>query len=726
MAISHPTRASDAADSPLDLTICDREPIHIPGAIQPHGLLLVASIEGDHAVVAGAGDLETRLRSDWLGQPLATLIGQEVGPLIEGLSGGLNARMPQPIDGRDERFTVALHRSSTHLLVELEPIEADATTAAATLAWLDAVASSFERATDKTTLCARAAAAYRTLTGFDRVMIYQFLDDGAGVVVAEDRAPHLPTFLNHHFPASDIPKQARALYVRNRTRAIPTVDYTPAPLRPAGFTGVDLSDVALRHVSPIHLQYLRNMGVGASASISIVKDGLLWGLIACHNDGPRQLPAPTRSAAATLASALARQIRTKEEAAAYRERLQLRTVEDGLAPRLGNEGTLPQIIRATRDELREMLDADGLALVTRDHVEASGRCPPDAVLRAIARWVHERGNEPIATHELPALMGVEDDVLTYASGMIAMPLRQEDATLLWLRAERIETIEWAGNPHKAPGHSAGPQANDAAALTPRASFASYVETVRGRARRWSQEQVEAAHRIRRRLFEGRQQVRLRSLNRELTRTLREKETLLAQKDVLMKEVNHRVQNSLQLVASFLRLQAKTAGPGAIADHLAEAQARLAAVALVHRRLYRDDQVESVDLSRYVEELVGDMRTSLGADWGRYLTLDLAPVLVPTDRAVNIGLILTELVINATKYAYDGAAGPLAITLEQHGGRLRLIVADDGRGRGEVSGDGHGFGSRMMVAMVQRLSGTLDYHDNMPGLRAIMTAPIAEE
>ncbi|WP_237237712.1 ATP-binding protein [Sphingomonas melonis] len=102
------------------------------------------------------------------------------------------------------------------------------------------------------------------------------------------------------------------------------------------------------------------------------------------------------------------------------------------------------------------------------------------------------------------------------------------------------------------------------------------------------------------------------------------------------------------------------------------------------------------------------------------------MLVPTDRAVNIGLILTELVINATKYAYDGAAGPLAITLEQHGGRLRLIVADDGRGRGEVNGDGQGFGSRMMVAMVQRLSGTLDYHDNMPGLRAIMTAPIAEE
>jgi two-component sensor histidine kinase len=189
----------------------------------------------------------------------------------------------------------------------------------------------------------------------------------------------------------------------------------------------------------------------------------------------------------------------------------------------------------------------------------------------------------------------------------------------------------------------------------------------------------------------------------------------------MKEVNHRVQNSLQLVASFLRLQAKTANSTVVADHLAEAQARLAAVALVHRRLYRDDQVESVDLSRYIEELIADMRVSLGAEWGRHIKLDLAPVLVPTDRAVNIGLILTELVINATKYAYGGDAGPVAIALEQHGGKLRLIVADDGRGKG----DGEGFGSRMMDAMVQRLSGIIEFGDNAPGLRAIMTAPIAE-
>ncbi len=699
----------------LDLTACDREPIHIPGAIQPHGLLLVADATGDHRVLAGAGDLETRLAADWLGQPLAVLLGQDVAGLLNTLPGGPNASVPDPVEGSGERFTATLHRAGAHLLVELEPLDAQAMSAATTLAWLDAVAGSFERAADKQTLYDRAATAFRTLTGFDRVMIYRFLDDDAGCVVAEDRDPTLATFLNHHFPASDIPRQARALYVRNRTRAIPTVDYAPAPLRPAGFAGCDLSDVALRHVSPIHLQYLRNMGVGASASISIVKDGLLWGLVACHHNGPRLLPPDVRGAAATLASGLARQIRAKEEAAAYRERLALRAAEDSVVPLLNSEEPLRKAIVEVKGELRDMLHADGFAMVAGDQVEAIGHCPADAVLVDIVRRVRDRGGEPLATHQIGDVFPELQDHKAQLSGLIALPLHDEDACLLWMRAERIEEIEWAGNPHKsvavAPSQT----------LTPRASFASYTETVRGRSRAWTLEEIEAAHRLRRRFHEARQHLQVRILNRELHRTLVEKDALLAQKDVLMKEVNHRVQNSLQLVASFLRLQAKTVGNGIVADHLAEAQVRLSAVALVHRRLYRDDQVESVNLSRYIEELVGDMRTSLGADWGRLIRLDLDPILVPTDRAVNIGLILTELVINATKYAYGGAAGALAIALEQHGGKLRLIVADDGRGKG----DGEGFGSRMMSAMVQRLSGTLEFGDNHPGLRAIMTAPILD-
>lgn len=697
-------------DPTLDLTACDREPIHIPGAIQPHGLLLVADA-ASLTVVAGAGELEARLGDDWLGRSLADLLGQDVGALLDAMPVGPGGTVVgAPVAG----YEVAIHRSGQHVLAELEPADDGTRHAGRTLAWLDAVGAGFDRSGTLAALCERAAVAFRELTGFDRVMIYRFRDDDAGCVVAEDRDPALGSFLHHHFPASDIPRQARALYVRNRTRVIPDASYTPAVLRPAGFELTDLSDVAIRSVSPIHLQYLANMGVAASASISIVTEGVLWGLIACHNHSPRAIPREARSIAAALAGDLARQIRAKEEAATYRERLSLRAEEDALRPLLLAAPAIEQVVDTRGEELRRMFDADGFALIRGGEATAIGHVPPAAAMVAFARWIERRDESTVlASRELgrdwpdAAAFGTVAGVLAFRVG---------DATLLWLRAEQVEEVEWAGNPHKAVPHDPAEQ------LRPRASFESWRELVRGRSRRWTLEQVEAAHRLRRLLRETRDAGELRRLNAELSATVAEKDAALAQKDLLMREVDHRVQNSLQLVSSFLSIQARDAGPGTVADQLTEARSRLSAVALVHRRLYRDDQIETIDLSRYLAELLDDLKTSLGDGWARAMTTDLAPVLILTDRAVNIGLIAAELVINATKYAYPGSTGPIAVSLDQHLNRLRLVVADQGVGKATTT---EGFGSRMMRAVVQRIDGTVDYRDNEPGLRAVLTAPIEE-
>ena len=302
-----------------------------------------------------------------------------------------------------------------------------------------------------------------------------------------------------------------------------------------------------------------------------------------------------------------------------------------------------------------------------------------------------------------------------ASGLLATTLATETPiTLLWFRAEEPQTVEWAGNPHKDAG---GPEGE----LNPRKSFAAWCEVLRGHSRRWTLGEVESVGRLRRALFEARQARRLRELNRELGLAVADKESLLAEKDHLLREVNHRVQNSLTLVNAFLGLQARAEDNPVVAQHLGEAQRRLSAVALVHRRLYQADNVETIDLGRYLTELVGEMRTSMGDDW-KAITLDMAPLLISADRAVSIGLILTELVINANKYAYGGGAGPLAIALEQYRQQLRLIVAD--QGCGETRGH-EGFGTRMMNAMVDRLGGTIDRGDNDPGLRVIVTAPIEQ-
>jgi chemotaxis family two-component system sensor kinase Cph1 len=297
-------------DTPPDVEACEREPIHIPGSIQPHGLMVVADPE-TLKVSHVAGDIEGRLGChEWCGSDLKSVIG----PLLADQAALVASGAHQSSLGRlttpsAETLDVSAHLSGRHLVIELEP----ASDLATPMALVEEAAKGFERAVSLVAMCERAAIAFRRLTGFDRVMVYRFLDDEAGQVLAEDRRQDLPGFLNHHFPASDIPRQARALYVRNLTRVIPDVAYRPAPLRPVWTDPepLDLSDSALRSVSPIHLQYLANMDVSASASISIVNDGTLWGLIACHNATPRGISYDVRVACRTLAGDMARQTRQR-------------------------------------------------------------------------------------------------------------------------------------------------------------------------------------------------------------------------------------------------------------------------------------------------------------------------------------------------------------------------------------------------------------------------------
>jgi light-regulated signal transduction histidine kinase (bacteriophytochrome) len=552
-------------------------------------------------------------------------------------------------------------------------------------------------------------------------MIYRFLDDNAGVVIAEDRIPHLKSFLNHHFPASDIPRQARELYIRNRVRVIPDVNYEPRPLRSSkdSFTTLDLSDIDLRSVSPIHIQYLKNMDVSASASISIVKDGLLWGLVACHHGSPRRLPRNLRLTCEALAGSLARQIRAKEEAEDYRERLRLRNAEDIVSGRLLTEQTLNDLFAKSSHELRRMLDADGFAAVTSQHSFHEGVCPEPAELKEIVEWVRlKTPGHFLQTHELSKDFPPASAYQDRASGILAIVVSSEEPFLLiWFRAEQREIVNWAGNPHKAAALAPG------AVLTPRTSFEAWSEEVRGKAKPWSAGEIEASHRLARNLFEARQTHRMRELTRELTAIVEDKDRLLTQKGYLLKEVNHRIQNSLQLVSAFLAMQAKASADQSVHDHLAEAQRRLSAIALVHRRLYSDDNVESVDLSRYLEELCVDLRASMGDEWAKELALDLSPILIPADSAVNVGLILTELLINATKYAYEGKPGPIAVSLEQYRNRFRLIVADRGHGK---TGSHQGFGTRVLNAMIGSLSASMEEIDNKPGLRVIVTVPVGSK
>jgi two-component system, chemotaxis family, sensor kinase Cph1 len=711
---------SAITNTPLNVDLCSQEAIHIPGSIQPHGMMLVVERES-LKVLQAAGNVEGHLGiTGWEDLPLNALIGDRLCAEVVSLvrSEALGGFIGQLEDCAGDLFDVSVHLSGSFVIVELEVASPESRPASYLLDRLALAAAGFERAASLAVLCERAAKEFRSLTAFDRVMVYRFLDDGAGMVLAEDRRADLPTFLNHHFPASDIPVQARALYLRNLIRVIPDVAYQPVALRPPRLSTVplDMSDSGLRSVSPVHIQYLANMGVKASASVSIVKDNTLWGLIACHNDTPRSLTYDIRAACRSLAGSLSRQIRAKEEAEGYRQRIRLRSFEDEIVALLSREGSLDEALSNHLDEIGRMMTGNGVVVLRGRELVMSGICPSERDVRALARWLLERPAEPIfSTDRLSELYSPAKEFQASSGGVLAMTLSTDEPWLiLWFRVELVQTVDWAGNPNKAGVlRQQGP-------LTPRTSFASWRETVRGRSRRWTLAETDAATRMRTALLEVRQNRRVRELNSQLTKILQDKDLLLQQKEFLIGEVNHRVQNSLQLVSSFLGIQARASDNPELNAALEEARRRLTAVALVHRRLYRGDQIELVDAARYIEELCADTFSFMGQDWAQHLTLSLSPVLIPTDRAVSLGLVLTELLINSNKYAYAGNAGPIEIELIEDRTHLHLIVADRGSGRSSTR---KGFGSRIMDALVAQLGGVLTQSDNRPGVRVTVTVPI---
>jgi two-component system, chemotaxis family, sensor kinase Cph1 len=710
----------DKTAAPIDLTICDHEPIHVPGSIQPHGIMLVAEQKG-LIVRHVAGAIEQRLGiTNWEGQTLNALIGELAGRIAALVQPGSVASFMgqlQAVSG--ETIDVSAHLSGPHVIVELEPASEDRPDAALVLDGLSGAAAEFEQAGSLKTLCDRAAIEFRRLTGFDRVMVYRFLDDDVGTVLAEDRRADMRSFLNHHFPASDIPRQARALYLRNLIRLIPDNSYEPAVLRPNWTAPVplDMSDSSLRSVSPVHLQYLANMGVRASTSVSIVKDGTLWGLIACHNEIPRSLTYSVRAACRSLAGSLSRQIKAKEEAEGYRQRIRLRSFEDDMVALLSREGSLDEALSCHLSELGRMMSSDGVAVLRGRELVTNGVCPSEQEIRDLSQWLPMRTIQPIfSTDHLSDLCPPASDFTKTGSGLLAVALSADEPWfLLWFRAEQIETVNWAGNPHK-PGGLDEPGAS----LTPRTSFDLWQESVHGRARRWALPEIDAALRLRVALLEVQQNRRMRELNRQLTKIVQDKDLLLQQNEFLIGEVNHRVQNSLQLVSGYLALQARTSTNPELLAALEEARRRISAVSLVHRRLYRGDQLALVDAARYIEELCADTFAFMGQDWAQHLSLNLSPVMVSTDRAVTLGLLLTELLINANKYAYDGLAGPIKIELIEDRTLLHLIVADKGSGKVTSS---KGFGTRIMEGLVAQLGGKLTYADNLPGLRTVVIIPI---
>ena len=489
----------------VDLTNCDREPIHIPGAIQPHGLLF-AFTEENFRIVNVSSNLSqfaSLQPKDVLGRSLADVFDtNSTASLRAALNEpGATVSWILPIrlasSGRAE-FVGSIHRHEGLMFVELEIPEHDL---ADTHAFFSRTSGAIKRLQAAKTLedaCAAAAREVRKITGFDRVKVYRFAADFSGQVIAEDREEGVKSFLGLHFPPSDIPVQARKLYALNPLRIIPNIDYRPAPivpyLNPRNAQPVDLSLSVLRSVSPIHLEYMRNMGMRGAMSISIMRGERLWGLIACHNRQPRYAGPDARQASEMVAQVLAWQIGVMEEEAVTGQTLQGKAIQRSLISDIEQLHDHRAGLVRNSEALLELMGASGLCLHSREGITTLGATPPETAIENLVNFLGRTDRaELFQTDRLSAILPEAASYADVASGVLAVPLSRSPPkrVMLWFRPEVAQTVRWAGDPDKPVT-----QVEGELHLSPRTSFAAWTEEARGRAIPWQSHEIAAAVEIR--------------------------------------------------------------------------------------------------------------------------------------------------------------------------------------------------------------------------------------
>ncbi|MBX6359731.1 MAG: GAF domain-containing protein [Acidobacterium ailaaui] len=494
----------------VNLTNCDREPIRIPGSIQAHGFLLGLDHRGDRPRVL----LASENVPEYLGIPLDRVLGRELHEFLPSEIAASFAEAETVSDAGIEspRFCGTVELSSqqfhgvSHWTGGLRILEFEKVTPAADGRDLNTIIADFvtglERCREEEELWQTITRQVRQLTGFDRVLFYCFDENGHGNVLAEERNDRLPSYLGLRFPASDIPRQARELYVLNRVRIIPDVEYRPSPLVSADPSfdpsRLDLSFSMLRSVSPIHREYMRNMRTHSSMSVSIVMDGRLWGLISAHHREAKMVPYLVRSACDILGRILATQLAAFHKAREMEHAIQLQSVHRRLLTYMAAGENYIDGLANHADELCALTGARGAAIIVGERCVCLRQTPPQKDVLALSNWLTDRlQNSIFVTHELGSLFPVSEGLRTHASGVLALSLSKiHRMHVLWFRPEMVQTVHWAGEPAKAQEVVDG-----VLQIHPRQSFASWKETVRGKSEPWKAVEVESARDFRNAVLE---------------------------------------------------------------------------------------------------------------------------------------------------------------------------------------------------------------------------------
>lgn len=492
----------------VNLTSLKEPVINLGGQIQNHGVLLVIQ-EPELNILQ-----VSRNAASILDCPIESLLEKNLEELLDPYQivriksrlaeDSLDFTNPTKIWVKKSReeyavFDAVFHRNSQGILIlELEPAISENNIPF--LSFYHLAKASINKLQDSANLqdyCQIIVKTVRRVTEFDRVMLYKFNEDNHGCVLAEDKLESMEPYLGLNFPESDIPKPARQMFLSNIIRLIPDakgefVDIFPQ-LNPITERPIDLINSTLRSPYPCHVEYLHNMGVGASLTISLIKEGRLWGLIACHHQTPKFVSYELRRACEFLGRMIFSEISTREETEDYDYRMKLTSIQSNLIDCMSQEDNFISGLIKHQPNLLDLTSAQGAVICFSGNYTLTGETPQEKDLNDLVTWLQKNVDEEVFyTNSLTEIYPDAEKFKNIASGLLAIPIGKSNY-ILWFRPEVIQTVNWGGNPNQAFKVN---QEQGNLRLCPRKSFELWKQTVRLTSLSWKDIEIKAALELR--------------------------------------------------------------------------------------------------------------------------------------------------------------------------------------------------------------------------------------
>jgi len=670
----------------VDLTNCDKEPIHIPGRIQSHGFLI--AVDKNNLTITylseNTGDFLKEIPKNLLDKPLSFLnrfIKQQdpefnVEDLLKLgiIRKSFDAISPHPVEINGNPFYLIISSSNSSWLLEFEPVTLQYDIQSS----IGRSASSMLQGKSISALLKGAALEVKKLINYDRIMIYKFLDDGHGEVVAEEKEDYLEPFFGLHYPASDIPKQARELYKLNLTRLIADVNTNDSPIITFKENEpLDLTNGGLRAVSPIHIQYLKNMGVHSSFSISLISHRELWGLIACHNYSAKFIDYKAREGSKLIGQILssALEYRQEEEDAEMIE--QFKDTANVLSEHLTRDKYLVEAITTHKTSILNVTKAEGVAIIFEGELKTLGNVPTDEEIWELTDWLKSTSDESIYyTHRLPEIHSPAKKYKSSAAGILSCVLNKEmGEMIIWFKPELITNVNWAGNPEK----PATPSENGLLSLSPRKSFEIWSQVVNNTSEKWLAEEIASVLRIR--------EIIITDINKKANEIRQLNERLQAayeELDTFSYTISHDLRTPLTSIKTYAELMLKNKsidenGRKMLSRILTGADKMnfLIKEILNLARVGRSDvNFETVNMPSLLQEIKNEVWTAFKAD-NSELILGQLPNL-KGDKTM-IAQVFTNLIGNAVKYSAQADKPKIEVSAYIDGGEIIYSVKDNGIG-----------------------------------------------